>query len=446
VAENPASTDLPAGTLLGSYRLLATIGTGGMGNIYSAEHVRLGRRVGLKVLKPELTRRVDVVKRFFAEARAVSEVGHPNIVDIHDFVEDGSVEPPLIYMVMELLVGCDLAQRIRSVGPMEPAEVVPIAVQVANALIAVHRLNILHRDLKPENIFLVERPGAVPHVKLLDFGVATTFGDRESLGLTAPGATVGTPQYMAPEQILGAPLDERTDLYSLGVVLYDMLTNSVPFQSSQFGEVLVKHVEARPDPIVARRLAQGRGPVPRDLEDVVMRCLEKKPDHRFPNAAALREALVACVPPERLRGIPAVTQETAGAHRTTPKPRARGSSRGRRLFVIVGTSTAIALLGGAGLLWRTWGHQAKTVTQTGRDRPRAAVGDGAVALPLAVPLVDADPAARAADAAAATVLDLRRTGSSGTSAPSKRRPAAIHHVKKVHRPRSRETTVDPFAK
>jgi len=143
--ERPAVSEPQTGDVLGVYRILAKLGEGGMGMIYRAEHVRLGRQVVLKVLKPELARRTELVGRFFGEARAVNEIGHPNIVDIIDFVEVGDQDPPLVYMVMELLKGEDLASRIRSAGPLDPEEAVEVGCQVADALTAVHRVKILHR-------------------------------------------------------------------------------------------------------------------------------------------------------------------------------------------------------------------------------------------------------------------------------------------------------------
>jgi serine/threonine protein kinase len=278
------------GDLIGVYRVLNRVGTGGMGIIYRAEHVRLGRKVALKVLRQEISSRADVVARFFSEARSVNEIGHPNIIDIIDFVEDRSRQPPLVYTVMELLKGQTVAQRVRTAHPLDPQEVVKIALQVTDALVAVHRVQILHRDLKPENIFLAARDDGTVAVKLFDFGLATAFGDRDGVHMTDPGTVVGTPEYMAPEQILGRSLDARTDIYSLGLVLYDMLTNTVPFQSTKYGELLIQQVKEAPEPVAARRGSQG-APVPAALEDAVMRCLRKSPAQRFQSMEELHAAL-----------------------------------------------------------------------------------------------------------------------------------------------------------
>ncbi len=202
-------------------------------------------------------------------------------------------------MVMELLEGQDLRTRISRGGPMDPDEAISIALQVCNALIAVHKVRILHRDLKPDNIFLIKRPEIDeefeqhhgPKVKLLDFGVARAFGERERDNITDPGTAIGTPEYMAPEQVLGRDLDNRTDIYALGMVLYEMLTGNVPFTSHSFGEILVRAVKERPPPVFEARKAGE--PVPKDLEIVVMRCLEKDPRLRFQTVTDLRKVLAA---------------------------------------------------------------------------------------------------------------------------------------------------------
>ena len=285
------------GNMLGSYIITSQAGEGGMGVVYRAKHARLGRKVAIKVLRRDLVLKKDIVARFFNEARAVNEIGHPNIVDIVDFVEDYEVDPPLVFMVMELLEGNDLRTRISRGGQLDPDEAVSIALQVCNALIAVHKVKILHRDLKPDNIFLIQRPeideeyeqhhGA--KVKLLDFGVARAFGERERDNITDPGTAIGTPEYMAPEQVLGRELDNRTDIYALGMVLYEMLTGNVPFTSHSFGEILVRAVKERPPPVFEAR--KSGVPVPKDLEIVVMRCLEKDPRLRFQTVADLRKVL-----------------------------------------------------------------------------------------------------------------------------------------------------------
>jgi serine/threonine-protein kinase len=348
-APSAHADELAAGEVLGAYRILGRIAVGGMGVIYRAEHVRLGRKVALKVLRHELLERADILHRFFEEARAVNEIGHPNIIDIIDFVEDFQSNPPRVYMVMELLVGQDLAARIEAAGQLDAEEAVAIAKQASEALIAVHRAKILHRDLKPENIFLCRREEGT-QVKLLDFGVAKTFGERQQVGITDPGTAVGTPEYMAPEQVLGRELDDRTDIYALGLVLYDMLTDSVPFQSERYGEVLVMQVKETPEPVSARR-KPGR-PVPARLERLVMRCLEKDPALRFQSMSELREALEEVLVAEAAPVQPvAVTPPPAPAPGEPDGPDPTLELRPRRRRVVVAGLVAGTLVGGGIALW-----------------------------------------------------------------------------------------------
>jgi serine/threonine protein kinase len=284
------SAEPTPGDVLGQYRIVERIGRGGMGVIFKAEHVRLGRQVALKVLRSGLIKRTDAVQRFFTEARAVNEIGHPNIVDIIDFVEVVDADPPLVYMVMELLKGESLGERLKRSGPLSPAEVQLIALQIASALSATHEKQILHRDLKPENVYMVGTDDGSVKIKLLDFGVAKAFGGRKGADLTNPGSAVGTPAYMAPEQILERPLDARADIYTLGVLLYQMLTGDVPFKSRSQTDLLVAQVKTPPVPV-----GEHRPDIPDPLQRVVMTCLEKDPDQRFPDMAAVRSALEAVI-------------------------------------------------------------------------------------------------------------------------------------------------------
>jgi serine/threonine-protein kinase len=287
---------LNPGDELGSYRIVELIGEGGMAFVYRAEHQRLGRRVAIKILKPELAYRPDVGQRFFAEARAVNDIGHPHIVDIYDFVEDREQNPPLVYMVMELLEGRSLAAEIERQGPLPPSDVVAIGTKVIEALIAVHGRKILHRDLKTENIFVLDgadRSGA--SIKLLDFGAVKLLDDNARHSITDPGVAVGTPAYMPPETAFNKRLDERADIYAMGVVLYKMLTARLPFDGDSFGALMANIVRTEAPPIAATRGTSG--PVPPGLEAVVRCCLEKRPEDRFQSMRELRTALTAALDP-----------------------------------------------------------------------------------------------------------------------------------------------------
>ncbi len=265
------------GAVLGSYRLVELLGEGGMGYVYLAEHTRLGRRVALKMLRPEYASNANVVKRFFSEARAVNQINHENIVEISDFIENEGGEN---YYIMELLKGGSLAdiQRQATVIPLERA--LGVAVQVCAALKAVHASGIIHRDLKPDNIFLTERAGQQDFVKLLDFGIAKLqdAGVGQSLAKTSAGAVIGTPEYMAPEQVTGKEIDYRADIYALGVILYEMVTSRKPLSAKTFGEMVVMQVTVTPPK--PSDLKDIPYPIPAALEQLILHCLEKDPANR----------------------------------------------------------------------------------------------------------------------------------------------------------------------
>jgi len=286
--EMPDDIDEMLGMVLGSYRILSLIGEGGMGRVYHAEHVKLGRKVALKLLRPEYAVKRDAVGRFFQEARAVNQIGHENIVDITDFVELDSGET---YIIMELLHGDDLADIQRqSDQPMPLHRAMQISLQVCDALEAAHKSGIIHRDLKPDNIFIVNHDSRRDYVKLLDFGVAKLLGNEDSQDgwKTAAGSVIGTPAYMSPEQASGIPVDHRSDIYSLGAILYELFTGHPVFRAKSFGEFVVKHMNH--DPIPPRELADAPS-IPSALEAVILRCLEKDPARRYQSVVELREDL-----------------------------------------------------------------------------------------------------------------------------------------------------------
>jgi serine/threonine protein kinase len=265
------------GTVMGSYRLIKLLAEGGMGRVYLAEHTRLGRKVALKLLRSEYASNAPAIKRFFREARTVNDINHENIIEITDFFEkDGGDN----YYIMELLKGRPLTDVLREEGALPVPRVIDIAVQVCKALKAVHDSGVIHRDLKPDNIYLTERGGQKDFVKLLDFGVAKLMDVKDGMPVhkTGVGAILGTPQYMSPEQAGAKPVDNRTDIYSLGVILYEMVTGRVPLNAETYGEMVIKHLTMTPvSPTELRDLPQG---IPGELEDLIMQCLEKNPNKR----------------------------------------------------------------------------------------------------------------------------------------------------------------------
>jgi serine/threonine-protein kinase len=287
-AEDPASVrGLKVGDEVGAYVLKEQIGQGGMGTVYLAEHMLLQRKVAIKVLRPEFCAEVGVVQRFFNEAQAVNQIRHPNIVDIMDCVE-GSDHPP--YLVMELLRGQSLTRLIRDNAPMTPGAVVSIGRQICDATATVHNIGIVHRDLKPDNIFVSVEPGGIYRVKLLDFGIAKFMAGGDSFLKTMTGQLIGTPEYMAPEQIEGGDMDHRLDIYALGVILYEMLTGRLPFSSSKIGQLLYDHLNTIPAP-PSSKLPPGAGPIPQGLEDAILACLAKDVDRRVQSMGQLKELL-----------------------------------------------------------------------------------------------------------------------------------------------------------
>ena len=281
--------DLLIGQTVGNYLVTQKLGEGGMGSVYLAEHPSIGKKVALKVLHPEFSSNPEVAERFFTEAKAVNAIGHPNIVDIVDY---GVIQAPggrdrMVYFIMEYLSGTTLSQVIRAEAPLPPERALMIALQVADALAASHRTGIVHRDLKPDNIILISRGRERDFVKLLDFGIAKlTGGDGLSSHRTRTGLVLGTPAYMSPEQCEGKPnVDHRTDVYALGIVLYEMLVGRVPFIGEGYGDILVQHLTQRPiEPSRYRMMSPH-------VEQVVMKALEKRADLRYPTMDEFTRAM-----------------------------------------------------------------------------------------------------------------------------------------------------------
>jgi serine/threonine-protein kinase len=284
------------GAEFGPYRLVRLLGSGGMGEVYLAKHSTLGREVAIKLLNPEAASHLDLVRRLFAEARIVNEINHENIVEIHDFISDAGGQS---YYVMELLRGEDLANS-RENGPFTIERALGIAVQICSALRAVHAKGVVHRDLKPQNVFLVDRAGQKDFVKLIDFGVAKVFDETLRNGsFTMAGAIVGTPEYMSPEQAGGRAVDGRSDIYSLGLILYWMLSDDLPFHGSGFDKLILARLTTTPAALKEPTPAGQR--LPGELSRIVLRCLEREPADRFQTIEELSAALSqakASLPPQ----------------------------------------------------------------------------------------------------------------------------------------------------
>ncbi len=275
------------GSTLGSYRLLARIGKGGMGHVYRAEHVRLGREVALKLLRQDYAARKDAVARFFQEARTVNRVRHRNIVDVTDFVE---LEDGTTFIIMELLTGQSLGSWVRT--GIEVPRALAVIAQICEGLAAAHSVNVIHRDLKPDNVIITREPDGSELVKLLDFGVAKLInqGDDGDFGVeTAAGSVVGTPAYMSPEQAGGLPIDGRSDIYSLGAIMYELFCGHTMFRGRSFGEYVRKHLTEQPVP--PRATPRGARLDPR-IEAIILRAIEKDASRRYQAVTELRDALL----------------------------------------------------------------------------------------------------------------------------------------------------------
>ncbi len=271
--------------MVGSYRVERCIGQGGMGRVYEGLHPHIGSRVAIKVLTRDVAANPQVVRRFFEEARSVNVIRHENIVNVLDLATLPDGRP---FILMELLDGESLAGRIATRGALPAREVVRIATQVLDALGAAHEQGIVHRDIKPDNIFVTKNGRA----KVLDFGIAKLLPPGPGGGGVAATSTgvLGTPQYMAPEQAAGGRVDHRTDLYALGLVLYEALTGRRAFEGDSLYTIIKQQVECMPQPL--RSLVSD---LPEALDQALLRALAKQPDDRFADAASFRAALVAAV-------------------------------------------------------------------------------------------------------------------------------------------------------
>ena len=293
--EVPAGQPAIGGGAGTRYRLLRKLGEGAMGEVWAAEHVELGKVVALKILHAEYSQNESFVERFRREARAVARLGHPSIVQVSDF---GETADGRVFFAMEKLEGESLESRLTRDKALPEAEALGIAEQVCGALVAAHGEGIVHRDLKPDNLFLCS-DGTV---KLLDFGIAKTMGLGDGEKLTRAGEIFGTPEYMAPEQAANRSVDARTDLYAVGVMLYEMITGSLPFAAESAVELLHAHIHETPEP--PRKRAPMR-PVTAATERAILTALAKDPLDRFSSAehmaAELHAALVRAAEGPRRR-------------------------------------------------------------------------------------------------------------------------------------------------
>jgi len=281
--DDPVGMRIGPGTEVGGYVIDGELGHGGMGVVYSATHPVIGKRAAIKILRPEVSRSPIAVERFIQEARAVNQIGHPNIVDIFAY---GALPDGRAYHVMDLLVGEPLRRRLKR-SVLHPSEAAAVIDDIASALIAAHDHGFVHRDLKPDNVFLVSHDDRWPSVKLLDFGLAKLMPEYGVPSFTTKvGAMLGTPEYMSPEQARGVGVDHRTDIYALGVVMFESIAGKRPFPvlADSFA-TLLQHAEEPP-----LSLTDAVADLPPEMVQLVDAMLAKTPQAR-PSLAAVRAVI-----------------------------------------------------------------------------------------------------------------------------------------------------------
>ncbi len=289
----PAADPLVGGTLAGRYRVVRKLGQGAMGAVYLGEHLRMGREDAIKVLTRSFARDPEALARFTREARNASFISHPNVCAIYDFGEtaDGTV-----FLAMEYVPGEPLGRILERDGPLPLPRTIAIASSVAAALAAAHERGIVHRDLKPDNIMIAAAPDGRDRVKVVDFGIAKAIGgDEPGQDVTRHGFVVGTPDYMSPEQLTGDPVDGRSDIYSLAVVVYRMLTARLPFEAETSQDRMIKRLTDRP----MRLDATGAGPFPPALQSALDRALSRRADDRWASAGDFAASLERAASGER---------------------------------------------------------------------------------------------------------------------------------------------------
>lgn len=380
-----AERDPIIGQTIGSYRVAEVIGQGGMGRVYAAVHPSIGSRVAVKVLSHECAQKPDAVRRFFDEARVVNRIRHDGIVQVLDLDSLPDGRP---YIVMELLSGRTLTRILEQTGPMEPAAMMQLVAPLLDALAAAHQCGVIHRDLKPDNVLVTDQGRVV----ILDFGIAKLLPEDGQPAATSTRSMIGTPSFMAPEQIQGIPASPATDVYAVGLIVYRMLTGTLPFAANSLFELLQAHVSQAPIPMQSHRPQ-----LPQAFDQVVLRALAKDPGQRFANAAHLQLALVQA------------------AHGTAPPlPQPRRSRAGIGLAIAGLTVAAAAVV--IGVLTTRTGENAST-----------SPADAAVPIATASASLDAAPVP---DAAAAIASQAPPKPSQSAKPPAARPPTHKKPTKK----------------
>jgi serine/threonine-protein kinase len=344
------------------YLILAQIGQGGMGRVYLAEHVKMNRQCAIKVMNPALIHDTESAARFAREASNAARILHSNVAAVFDYGEADKI----IYLVMEYVDGESLSTIVAREGALDPRRAIDIARQIADGLAAAHDLGIVHRDLKLDNVIVSRSRAGREIPKVVDFGIAKALSDTPEDALTRSGLVIGTPEYMSPEQLLGDPVDARADIYSLGCMLYQMLTGEQAF-AAESREQMIRRRLHEPPPHVRDVLPE----LPRRLDTLIVHMLARSPSDRLPSAAEARDALDPALTlggwdPKSIRSVPRTSRAALtvtgpvsdpSLQPTIPLPRQRASVRRIAFGVLIGA----AALFGSLLYWSTLNHEAGTV-------------------------------------------------------------------------------------
>lgn len=333
--------DMLLGTVLAErYKLLHRIGEGAMGWVYVGEHVEIGKKVAVKVLRPSLCRLPEAVSRFRREARSASQIGSRHIVDVNDF---GATEQGSAYLVMEYLEGEDLSTTLKKEKFFPWPRVVHVLEQMCEALQAAHDAGIIHRDVKPANFYRVTVGDDEDFIKILDFGIARLANPQDSI-VTQTGVVMGTPDFMAPEQAMGKHVDHRADIYSLGASAYALLTGRPPFEGANEYDVIYKQLNDDPSP--PSEVAPAEAGVPKWLDRVILKTLRKDPKDRYGSMRELGDALREA---KRAADGKASAKAKASASRSTAEGvAARAGARKSSPFLVVAVVAILAVLLGVG--------------------------------------------------------------------------------------------------
>ncbi|MEY2931389.1 MAG: hypothetical protein RL033_2138 [Pseudomonadota bacterium] len=410
-------------TIDNRYKVEGIIGEGGMGVVYQCRHKIIDKRVALKILRADLARDAEVTERFLMEAKAASAIQDEHIISISDF---GQLPDGAAYFVMEFLEGTPLAQLAGGGRPMAIERILPIACQLAEGLGSAHQRGIVHRDLKPDNVFLIQRGKEADFVKILDFGIAKVSSTGQGR-LTQAGSVFGTPHYMSPEQAAGTPLDQRGDIYSMGVMLYELATGRVPFDAENFVGILSQHLYQ--EPITPRKVAPD-AQIPEEFEAIILKCMAKRPEQRYQAMVHLRDDLWQL--DRRLHA--ARLGETGSMSALDPAASVEGtalsteltlaSMRPRRWPMVAAIAAPLLIVSGV-LAFELGGLGGRSVraTRSTVDESSASAAPGATASAAAAPAADTT------DLTAPGVAPHPRTGPtvapvSATEAPTVRESAA----------------------